>query len=60
MDVPAKLLREAKVLLGSRSASETVAFALKELIRHGRIEELKALHGLIDLEIDRRPRRRAR
>jgi len=64
LDIPEDLLNEAKVLLKFKSKTDTIIFALRELIRRGRIEELKALHGQIDLEIDtatsrRRPLRAA-
>lgn len=64
LDIPDELLDEAKALLKFKSKTDTIIFALRELVRRGRIEELKALHGMIDLKIDtaasrRRPLRAA-
>ena len=45
-------MEEAKSLLGFKSKTDTVILALRELIRRRRIEELKALLGSVELEID--------
>jgi Arc/MetJ family transcription regulator len=63
LDLPADLIEEARKLLGFKSKTDTVVVSLRELVRRKRIEELKALMGKVDLEIDvpdsrRRPRRR--
>jgi len=61
LDLPEDLLEEAKRLLGFRSKTDTIVVALRELVRRHRIEELKALLGSVELDIDvaqsrRRPR----
>ncbi|MFZ5470868.1 MAG: type II toxin-antitoxin system VapB family antitoxin [Myxococcota bacterium] len=64
LDIPEELMEEAKSLLHFKSKTDTIIVALKELIRRRRIEELKALHGKVDLQIDltgsrRRPPRKS-
>lgn len=61
LDLPEDLIEEAKALLGYTSKTDVVVFALKDLVRRQRIEELKAMLGNVRLEIDlpksrRRPR----
>jgi fatty acid-binding protein DegV len=46
------LIEEARQLLGFKSKTDTVVLSLRELIRRGRIEELKSLMGSVKLEID--------
>ena len=62
LDLPTELLDEARRLLGSRSTTDTVVLALRELIRRKRIDELRSLLGSVTLDIDvaqsrRRPHR---
>lgn len=62
IDIPEELIDEAKKLLGFKSKSDTIIFSLRELIRSRRIEELKAMAGTINLDLDlnasrRRPQR---
>jgi hypothetical protein len=62
LDIPESLLEEARRLLGFKSKTDTVVHSLRELIRRGRIESLKALLGHVRLDVDvaksrRRPRR---
>jgi len=52
LDIPADLLDEARDRLGFKSKTDTVVLALRELVRRQRIEELKALLGEVDLEVD--------
>jgi Arc/MetJ family transcription regulator len=52
LDLPEDLLEEARALLRFKSKTDTVTFALRELIRRRRIEELKALMGAVRLEVD--------
>lgn len=52
LDLPEDLVNEAKALLGYKSKTDTIVFALTELIRRRRIEDLKAHFGKIHLEID--------
>ncbi len=62
LDIPEKLIEEARRLLGFKSKTDTVVLSLQELIRRRRIEELKNLLGSVRLELDvaasRRRRRR--
>ena len=50
LDLPEDLVEEAKAALGYKSKTDTIIFALKEVIRRDRIEELKDLIGKIDLD----------
>jgi hypothetical protein len=52
-------------MLGFKSKTDTIIFALSELVRRGRIERLKSMMGSIRLDIDlaksrRRPSRHNR
>jgi Arc/MetJ family transcription regulator len=65
LDIPGDLIEEARAALGFKSKTDTVVLALRELVRRRRLDELKALLGHVDLEIDladsrRRPRGRGR
>jgi Arc/MetJ family transcription regulator len=52
LDLPEKLIEEARRAVGFKSKTDTVVFALREVARHKRIEELKALMGTIRFEFD--------
>ncbi len=61
LDIPEKLMEEARQRLGFKSKTDTVVQALRDVVRRERLEELKSLLGSIDLELDlpasrRRPR----
>lgn len=63
LDIPEELIEEARRLLGFKSKTDTVVLALRELVRHRRIEELKDVLGSVELDVDldrsrRRPRGR--
>jgi Arc/MetJ family transcription regulator len=63
LDLPDRLLEEARDALGFKSKTDTVVLALRELVRRKRLDELKALMGSVRLDVDvpasrRRPRRR--
>lgn len=63
LDIPIGLVEEAREAIGFKSKTDTVVFALKEVVRRSRIEDLKALIGRIDFafdptEIRRKERRR--
>jgi len=65
LDIPDRLLEEARAALGFKSKTDTVVFSLRELIRQRRIDELKQLLGSVELDVDiaasrRRPRRARR
>ena len=52
LDLPEKLLEEARRILGFKSKTDTVVLSLTELVRRRRIEELKALAGKVELDLD--------
>jgi Arc/MetJ family transcription regulator len=52
LDLPVELVEEARERLGYKSKTDTVIFALKEIVRRGRIEDLKDLMGKIEFEFD--------
>lgn len=52
LDLPEELVEEARAALGYKSKTDTVVFALKEIVRRDRIEELKDLIGKIQFEFD--------
>ena len=52
LDLPETLVEEARTALGGKSKTDTIIFALRELIRRQRIEELKGLLGHVQLDID--------
>ncbi len=60
LDIPEKLIEEARRLLGFKSKTDTVVLSLQELIRRRRIEELKNLLGSVRLELDVSVSRRRR
>jgi hypothetical protein len=62
LDLPEDLLESARKALGFKSKTDTIVIALREPVRRHRIEELKALLGRVELDVDtarrrRRPRR---
>jgi Arc/MetJ family transcription regulator len=63
LDLPEDLLEEARTALGFKSKTDTVVMALRELVRRRRIDDLKAMMGRVQLQVDipssrRRPQRR--
>jgi hypothetical protein len=61
LDLPATLVEEAKAILGYTSKTDTIVFALREVVRRGRAHELKRLLGTVEFEFDPRvPRKRER
>lgn len=52
LDLPEALIEEARQALGFKSKTDTVVLALTELVRRRRIDQLKALMGHVQLEID--------
>lgn len=62
LDLPEDLLKAAMETTQFKSKTDTVIFALRELVRRRNIEELKSMAGKIDVEVDldrsrRRPER---
>ena len=62
LDLPEGLVEEARTAVGFKSKTDTVVFALKEVVRRSRVEELKSMFGKlkIDLDIAKSRRRPAR
>ena len=58
LDLPSELLEEARALLQFRSKTDTIIFALRELVRRRRIDDLKALMGSVNLHVDAAASRR--
>jgi Arc/MetJ family transcription regulator len=52
LDLPAELIEQARAAVGFKSKTDTVIFALRELIRRQRLEELKVLMRSITFEFD--------
>jgi Arc/MetJ family transcription regulator len=50
--LPDALIDEARGLLGYTSKTDTVIFALREVVRQGRLQELKTLMGRVSFEFD--------
>jgi Arc/MetJ family transcription regulator len=61
LDLPEDLLESARKALGFKSKTDTIVVALRELVRRQRLEDLKALLGRVELDVDvARSRRRPR
>ena len=61
LDLPELLVEEARTALGFTSKTDTVVFALREVVRRGRLDELKALMGKVEYDVTalrRKDRRR--
>ncbi len=52
LDLPEELVEEARKALGLKSKTETVVFALRNVVRRDRLEDLKSLLGRIEFEFD--------
>ncbi len=52
LDLPDQLIDEARQTLKFKSKTDTVVFALREVIRRGRTDELKTLLGKVSFEFD--------
>jgi hypothetical protein len=52
LDLPVGLVEEARDVIGFKSKTDTVVFALKEVVRRSRVEDLKALITRIDFAFD--------
>ena len=54
LDLPADLVEEARLAAGLRSKTETIVYALREVVRRKRLDDLKGRFGTteIDLELD--------
>ena len=52
LDLPDGLVEEARSALGYSSKTDTVVFALREVVRRGRVDELKRLMSKVEFEFD--------
>jgi len=52
LDLPDHLVDEARAVMGFKSKTDTVVFALTELIRRRRVEELKSTFGTLKIDLD--------
>jgi Arc/MetJ family transcription regulator len=50
--LPDALIEEARTALGYTSKTDTVVFALREVVRRSRIDTLKALMGKVEFDLD--------
>lgn len=52
LDVPVGLIEAARDAVGFKSKTDTVVFALKEVVRRSRLDDLKALIRRVNFEFD--------
>jgi Arc/MetJ family transcription regulator len=52
LDLPADLIDEARTAVGFKSKTDTVVFALREVVRRSKMDDLKALISRIDYTFD--------
>lgn len=52
LDLPADLIDEARAAVGFKSKTDTVVFALREVVRRSKMDDLKALISRIDYTFD--------
>ena len=50
--LPETLIDEARRTLGFQSKTDTVVYALREVVRRGRVDDLKSLLGKVAFEFD--------
>ena len=50
--LPDGLVEEARTALGYSSKTDTVVFALREIVRRSRVDELKRIMGKIEFDFD--------
>ena len=50
--LPDELLEEARTALGFRSKTDTVVYALREVVRRSRADDLKRMLGKVRFEFD--------
>lgn len=61
LDLPEDLVNEAKGLLGFKSKTDLIVYALQEAVRRRRREQLIEMFGKVKIEVDvGRSRRRPR
>jgi hypothetical protein len=52
LDIPAGLVEEARDAIGFKSKTDTVVFALKEVVRRSKLQDLKAFITKMEFEFD--------
>jgi Arc/MetJ family transcription regulator len=52
LDLPPELMEQARTAVGFKSKTDTVIFALREIVRRQRIDELKTLMRSIRFDFD--------
>jgi hypothetical protein len=52
LDLPVDLIEEARTAVGFKSKTDTVVFALREIVRRSRVEELKSMLGTMAIDLD--------
>ena len=52
LDIPVGLVEEARDAIGFKSKTDTVVFALKEIVRRKRVDELKDFITKMEFEFD--------
>lgn len=52
LDLPAGLVEEARDAIGFKSKTDTVVFALKEIVRRSRMDELKDFITKMEFDFD--------
>ena len=62
LDLPENLVDEARAAVGFKSKTDTVVYALREVVRRSRVEDLKSMFGKVRIDLDiaksrRRPSR---
>jgi Arc/MetJ family transcription regulator len=65
LDLPDGLVEAARDTIGFTSKTDTVVYALREVVRRGRVDDLKAMFGKVHLSLDleatrARPRKASR
>ena len=52
LDIPPGLVEEARTAIGFKSKTDTVVFALKEIVRRSQVQDLKKLITRLDYDFD--------
>jgi hypothetical protein len=52
LDLPENLVDEARAAVGFKSKTDTVVYALKEVVRRSRVEDLKSMFGKVRIDLD--------
>ena len=52
LDLPDGLIEEARATLDFKSKTDTVTYALREVIRRSRVQNLKALMKTVSFDLD--------